>query len=47
MLLLMSRTVLQLLLISFLMKWISKEGKDMFNLQANSFDIEMVVLNLI
>jgi membrane protease subunit (stomatin/prohibitin family) len=22
-----------------LMKWISKEGKDMFNLQANSFDI--------
>ncbi|MDR3086245.1 MAG: SPFH domain-containing protein [Christensenellaceae bacterium] len=23
----------------FLMKWISKEGKDMFNLQANSFEI--------
>ncbi len=23
----------------FLMKWISSEGKDMFNLQANSFDI--------
>lgn len=23
----------------FLMKWISKEGKDMFNLQANAFDI--------
>ena len=22
-----------------LMKWISKEGKDMFNLQANAFDI--------
>lgn len=27
------------LLDQLLMKWISKEGKDMFNLQANSFDI--------
>ncbi len=26
-----------------MMKWISKEGKDMFNLQANAYDIGKVI----
>lgn len=33
------RTRIIALLDQLLMKWISKEGKDMFNLQANAFDI--------
>lgn len=33
------RTRISSILDQLLMKWISKEGKDMFNLQANSFEI--------
>ena len=35
----MSKLRITSILDQLLMKWISKEGKDMFNLQANAFDI--------